>query len=167
MAAMELVLVAENIRSLENVGSLFRTADGLGIAKIYLTGTSGHPHPDEPWRRDHLHLSKTALGAEKTVAWEYQQSTANVLEGLHADGFWIVGLEISRQSQPISTLKQTAKIALVVGNEVAGIQPTTLASCDQVIHLPMRGSKESFNVAVACAMASYHILHLSAAKRSV
>jgi tRNA G18 (ribose-2'-O)-methylase SpoU len=157
---MEIVAIIENVRSLQNVGSIFRTADGLGIKHLYLTGSSGHPHPTEPWRRDHLALTKTALGAEQSVTWTYAASSLEIIEKLQQEGYQILSIELAPQAVSLDTLTAPKRVAIVVGNEVDGIEAETLAASDQVVAIPMQGRKESFNVSIAFALAAYHLLHL-------
>lgn len=155
-----LIGIAENIRSLTNVGSLFRTADALGIDHLYLTGTTGHPHPDQSWRRDHRDLQKTALGAEEVVPWTYSMDTLSLIQKLRSDGFCIVTLEVSHDAQPLSAWKiPTQPIALIVGNEVDGIPKETLAASDVTLAIPMQGAKESLNVSVSFGIAAYWLLN--------
>ncbi len=157
---MELVGIIENVRSLHNIGSIFRTADSLGVTKLYLTESSGYPHPDQPWRRDHLSLQKTALGAEQTVVWEYLPETHQAIQRLRDEGYTIIALEITPDALPLRTLDPIeSKIALIVGNEVTGVSATTLQMSDLRTSIPMRGQKESLNVSIAFAIAAYSILN--------
>ncbi|KPJ85983.1 hypothetical protein AMJ57_00980 [Parcubacteria bacterium SG8_24] len=144
----EIILVLDNIRSLYNVGSMFRTADGLGVSRIFLCGITGTPLQDR--------LRKVSLGAERTVAWEHAAQTWRVLEALRRQGHRIIGLERSAQSRPLPTVRPTFPLALVVGNEVRGLSQAIRSRTDEVVHIPMYGSKESFNVSVACGIALYH-----------
>lgn len=152
MKAREFLVVCDNIRSLENVGSIFRTSDALGVAKIYLCGITGTP--------DSLHgnkISKTALGAEKNIPWEYYKQTGRLLEKLKKEGVYIVALEQSKHSVDIRKFKQRFPLALVVGNEVDGVSKTVLQKADTVVEIPMAGKKESLNVSVAFGVAGYQI----------
>ena len=146
----ELVLVLPNIRSRFNVGSIFRTADGAGVKKIYLCGITPTPPHDK--------IAKVALGAETTVPWEYVRQTAPLLKKLRVDGYHIVALEQTKFSIPYTALRPTGKIALVLGNEVTGLPKQWLKLCDTVIDIPMHGCKESLNVSVAAGVAIFHIL---------
>jgi 23S rRNA (guanosine2251-2'-O)-methyltransferase len=145
----EIVLVLDNIRSLYNVGSMFRTADGFGVSKIYLCGYTGTPEQSK--------VLKVSLGAENSVAWEKAGPAWRTVERLRKDGFQIVGLEksVAATSLPLFHAKQ--KFALVVGNEVTGLSPALLKRCDATVEIPMQGIKESFNVAVACGIGLYHL----------
>ena len=145
-----LAVVCHNIRSAYNVGSVFRTADGAGVAKIYLTGyTPAPPHPG---------ISKTALGAEKIVEWEKFAKLDTAIEKLKKEKFKIIALEQSKKSVPLVSFKSKGNVALILGNEVRGVSPAVLRKCDEVIEIPMRGEKESLNVSVAFGIAAYSIL---------
>lgn len=143
-------VVVDNVRSLENVGSIFRTADALGVKKIYLCGITGRP-PEQK-------IAKTALGAEKTIPWEYHKQTWRLIEKLKKDNVKIVALEQAKNSILYTKFKAKFPLALVIGNEVKGVSPKVLEQSDQIIHLPMRGKKESLNVAVAFGVAGYEIM---------
>ncbi len=145
----EFFVICDNIRSLENIGSIFRTADALGVAKIYLCGISGRP--------PHQKISKTALGAEKTVAWEYHKQTWRLIENLKQEKIQIISLEQTKNSIDYKKLKPKFPLALVIGNEVKGISKKVLSLSDKIIYLPMKGKKESLNVSVAFGVAGYQI----------
>lgn len=148
---MSFVVVLPNIRSRHNVGAIFRTADGAGVDKLYLTGyTPCPPHKD---------IDKVALGAEQTMPWEYAKQTTRVLKDLKAKGFTIVGLEQTKKSASIYAWKPTKPVCLVLGNEVTGLTANIKACCDLFVDLPMRGSKNSLNVSVAAGIAMYEISH--------
>ncbi len=142
-------VICDNVRSLENVGSIFRTADALGVTKIFLCGISGTP-PEQK-------ISKTALGAEKVIPWEYYKQTWRLLEKLKKEGVMIVALEQDKKSIDIKHFVPKFPLALIVGHEVKGISPKTLSKADAIVHLPMLGEKESLNVSVAFGVAGYHI----------
>ncbi len=154
---MQIVLVLDNIRSLHNVGSMFRTSDGLGVARMYLCGYTGTP--------EQKGLQKVALGAENSVPWEKCGPTWRTVERLRREGFSIVGLEKCKGSTPIREYLAPEKIALVIGNEVNGISPALQKRLDAVIELPMFGIKESYNVSVACAMALYALMQGNRCKK--
>ena len=143
--------VLNNIRSLYNVGSLFRTADGAGLEKLWLCGITGIPPSPQ--------ISKTALGAEKSIPWEFHARARNCIEHLKAEGWQIVLLEQTPQSLPYSEFCPKERVCLVVGNEVSGVEEDLLPLCDQAIEIPMSGLKISLNVAVAFGIAAYHIQH--------
>lgn len=151
------------MRSLHNVGSLLRTAEGLGIDKVYLTGYTPHPSYNGDPRLPHIgqrqtnQIHKTALGAEELVSWGYIYDVKKVIEDLKIQGLLIVGLEQSSKSVKLNEFKNTEDIALVLGREVEGLDPALLELCDKVIEIPMLGKKESFNVVEAAAMTLYHL----------
>jgi tRNA G18 (ribose-2'-O)-methylase SpoU len=134
-----------------NVGSMFRSADGAGIDRLIITGFTAHPPRAE--------ISKTALGAEEHVPWEYWSRAADAVDALRQQGYRILGLEKTGDSIEIEQLldKYPARgpIAFAVGHEITGLSDELLESCDQVAHLPMRGHKDSLNVAVAFGLAAY------------
>lgn len=145
LAQPEIVLLCQNIRSLYNVGSIFRTADAYGVAKIYLCGYTGAPPRGE--------ISKVALGAEQWIPWEARKQTARVMEFLRKNGYQIVSLEQTKTSVPIISYGPKYPLALVVGNEVSGVTKEILHRSDLAVHLPMYGRKESLNVSVATGVA--------------
>ena len=151
-------IILDNIRSRENVGSIFRTADGAGVSKIYLCGITPTP--------PHEKISKTALGAEKCIPWEYQPQTYRCLLKIKNQSasrrtkIKIVGLEKTKSSKNIFKYKvpKNTKIALVLGNEVKGLSSKILKYCDEVVYIPMYGRKESLNVSVAFGFAVYQLI---------
>jgi 23S rRNA (guanosine2251-2'-O)-methyltransferase len=163
----DIVLIAHNIRSTHNVGSLFRTADGLGISKLYLTGYTPYPISKNDSRLPHLavksykQIAKTALGAEDSVAWEHCESINDTLAMLKKAGYAIYALEQTANSILLPGFKSPPKLALIVGREVEGIEEEVIAICDGAIEIPMFGKKESYNVSLAAAMAMYHCRFIS------
>jgi len=150
MPTCQIVAILHNIRSRENVGSIFRTADAVGVVKIYLCGITPQP--------PHEKISKTALGAENIVPWEYHKQTWRLIDRLKKEGYKVVALENSKTAQDIFSFKKGDKpIVLVVGNEVSGLSSGMLAQSDKVVSIPMRGQKESLNVAVAFGVAVYEL----------
>ena len=147
----EFYVICDNIRSLENIGSIFRTADALGVSKIFLCGISGKP--------PHHKISKTALGAEKTIAFEYYKQIGRLIDKLKKDKISIIALEQSKDAISCLKFKPRFPLALILGNEVKGISKAILKKCDKVIELPMAGKKESLNVSVAFGVAGYHIIN--------
>jgi len=143
-------VICDNIRSLENIGSIFRTADALGVAKIYLCGISGTP-PNHK-------IAKTALGAEKTIPFEYHKQTWRLVEKLKQQKVFVVSLEQSLKAVVYTKFKPTFPLALVIGNEVKGISKKVLLQSDKIIYLPMKGKKESLNVSVAFGVAGYELI---------
>ncbi len=144
-------IICDNIRSLYNVGSIFRTADALGVEKIWLTGITGTP--------EQTGLKKVSLGAEDSVAWEKVSQGWRVIDKLKKQGFQIVALELTDNSRDVKLFKPKFPLALIVGNEVSGVSSNLLTRSDEVVHIPMRGIKESLNVSVAFGIAVYKILN--------
>lgn len=147
----ELVVVLPKIRSVYNVGSIFRSSDCVAVNKIYLTGWTATP--------EHPKMKKVALGAEESVSWEQVKSDWRLIDKLKKQGYQIIGLELTDNSVDIRKIDKKIKypIALVVGNEVTGIPDYLLKRCDIVTHLPMYGVKESLNVASAFSIAIYYL----------
>ena len=152
----ECVGILHNIRSIHNVASIFRTADGAGVSKLYLTGFT--PTPIDRFGKTREQFNKVSLGAEKSVSWEYVLSTTRLVNRLKKEGYIMYALEQSKQSINYRKVKIREKFALVMGNEVRGIPKSLLSKIDNVIEIPMRGKKESLNVAVAFGVAVYHFL---------
>ena len=140
-------LLAHNIRSLWNVGSLFRTCDGFGVEKLYLSGYTATPP-----RRE---ITKTALGAEKFISWEHIEDPLKCMHHLKSEGFSIVALEQDPQAIALSTFEAPEKLCLIIGHEVSGVPEVLLDHCDAIVEIPMHGQKESLNVAVAAGVALY------------
>ena len=149
-----LIAVLDNIRSLYNVGSIFRTADAFSVDKIYLSGYTPAPIGEKQKREIH----KTALGAEEFIEWEKFGKTWKLLENLKKQGFYIIGLETDKKALNISKFDLQAskkKMVLVVGNEVKGLSKEVLKRCDKIVKIPMLGKKESLNVSVAFGIAAF------------
>lgn len=146
-----LSVLLEDVRSLFNVGSIFRTADGAGFSRLYLCGITGCP--------PHKKIEKTSLGAEKSVDWRYAGGVLDAVRELKKQRVMIVGLERTADSIDLMSALKSQKLqtplCLFVGNEVNGLSQEAIASCDIVCHLPMRGMKESLNVSVAFGIAAY------------
>jgi tRNA G18 (ribose-2'-O)-methylase SpoU len=152
----EFYVVCDNIRSLENIGSIFRTSDALGVSKIYLCGISGKM---PAWEIGlHKKISKTALGAEKIIPFERCKQVGRLIDKLKREKVQIVALEQDKKAIPYNKFKPRFPIALIVGNEVRGISKKILKKADKIIFLPMRGKKESLNVSVAFGVAGYEII---------
>jgi len=149
MKKLPFYVVCDNIRSLENIGSIFRTADALNIEKIFLCGICGQP--------PHQKISKSALGAENWIEWEYCTSVWKLIERLKKEKIFIVALEQTKNSITYTKFKPKFPLALVVGNEIKGVSSSVLKRADKIISLPMFGRKESLNVAVAFGIAAYQI----------
>ena len=146
---MPFYVVCDNIRSLENIGSIFRTADALNVDKIFLCGICGEP--------PHQKISKSALGAENWIDWEYCGSSWKLIEKLKKEKVFIAALEQGENSLAYTKFKPKFPLALVIGNEIKGVSPSVLKKADKIISLPMFGRKESLNVAVAFGVAGYEI----------
>lgn len=154
----EYVLILHNIRSAHNVGAIFRTADAAGIAKIHLTGYT--PTPLDRFGKPRSDIAKTALGAEKTVLWEYNKTPRSVLLVLESEGISLIAIEQSPRSVDYKKIKISNHTAFIIGNEVRGLSARLLAQCDTIAEIPMRGRKESLNVSVAAGIALFRILNI-------
>lgn len=152
----KLFLILHNIRSVHNVGSLFRTADAAGVSKIFLTGYT--PTPLDRFGREVKAFTKVSLGAEKTVLWEKVAQIKKLIPHLEKEGVSIVALEQDKKSVDYRKFKPHFPLALILGNEVKGISPDILSSCDSIIEIPMNGTKESLNVTVAGGIALFNLL---------
>jgi tRNA G18 (ribose-2'-O)-methylase SpoU len=150
-------LVLHDIRSAQNVGSLFRTADAAGISKIYLTGYT--PAPLDRFGRIVKEIAKTALGAEKTTPWE-KTSIDNCHRRLKKEKVQIIAIEQDKKAVDYRKVKAKYPIAFVLGNEVTGLEKKVLKLCDVVAEIPMKGNKESLNVAVAGGIALFQMLKI-------
>ena len=149
------VVVCDNLRSCYNVGSIFRTSDALKIDCLYLCGIT--PTPENNFEK----IQKTALGAIESVRWQKAKTTWRLLEQLKKEGFFIIGLEKTKNSKPFFKFKaKKPKIALVLGNEIKGLSKNILKRCDVVLEIPMEGIKESLNVSVAFGIAGYYLKYL-------
>jgi len=152
------ILIINNVRSVENVGAMFRTADAAGINKIYLTGFT--PLPLDRFGRKRSDMAKSALGAEEFVKWEQKKNLLGLLRKLGQEGFLIIGLEQDKKSIDYKKVKLKKKNAFIVGAEVSGVPKEILKRCDIIAEIPMRGKKESLNVSVACGVALFRILNI-------
>ena len=152
-----LIGALDNIRSAQNVGAIFRTADGAGLSELLLGGIT--PTPDEQ-----PSISKTALGAEKNIKWSYQPNLVETLSELKANHCLILALESTPGACSLQDLQLNyplpSQVALVAGSEPAGVDPAILQIADQVLYIPMSGEKTSLNVSVAFGIAIYHLLAL-------
>jgi len=143
-------VLLDNIRSAWNVGSILRSAEGFGFAHAYLCGITPTPENDA--------VRKTSLGAEDSVTWSHHNDAVKLVKGLKAQGWNVFGLEESVDGVSISSAKSMqANSVLIVGNEVTGIDPDLLDLCDEILTIPMRGEKKSFNVAIAFGIAAYQL----------
>ncbi len=143
-------VIAENIRSLYNVGSIFRTSDGALIEKLWLTGYTGFPPRKE--------IDKTALGAVESVPWERSENTLSLLKSLRQEGKTIISLEHTNKSIPYNKFDYTYPVCILLGNEVGGLSEESVSLCDYAIDIPMHGIKQSLNVSVAYGIVIYHII---------
>ena len=147
---LSLCVVLNNIRSLHNVGTIFRTADGAGVEKIWLCGITGYPPQGG--------IAKTALGSENHVPWEYREDILGLLKELKSSGYQIVLLEQMQGSVSHDTFKAKFPVCLVVGNEVSGVADALQTLCDAAIEIEMNGIKNSLNVAVAFGIVAFHLV---------
>jgi 23S rRNA (guanosine2251-2'-O)-methyltransferase len=158
----ETILIMCDIRSTQNVGAMFRTADAVGINKIYLTGYT--PAPVDRFGKKRNDIAKSALGAEESVPWESKKSTPGLINKLKKEGYVVIAIEQSENSVDYKNIrlskKQGEKLAFIVGTEVTGIPKSTLNKCDIIAEIPMKGKKESLNVSVACGIALFRILNI-------
>ncbi len=150
---IKVVVVLDNIRSLHNVGSLFRTSDAFALEAMYLCGITGQP--------PHKEITKTALGSDLSVDWKHYKTTIEAVDMLKADGYTIVGLEQTEGSMFLNDweIAPNTKIALVAGSEVDGIEQEIVNACDVLVEIPQFGTKHSLNVSVATAIALWHIVN--------
>lgn len=154
----DLQLIAHDIRSRENVGSLFRTADSLGIRKLWLTGYTPAP-PDTK-------IEKVALGAEKSVVWERVVDIEEVFRRLKGEGCSLYALELTPDARDVADFFPPDHLALLLGTETTGIAPSLVRRCEGCLKITQRGLKESMNVAVAAGIASWAVLHAKSSKLS-
>lgn len=143
-----LVVIAHNIRSLWNVGAVFRSADAFGVKHIHLTGYTAAPPSKE--------IGKTALGAEEFVSWSKDAGPVEVIRRRKAEGFTIVSLELGEGSIPLPDFQPPDKICLILGHEILGVSDELREMSDVTVHIPMLGKKESLNVSVAAGIALYY-----------
>lgn len=162
---MNLVVIAHNIRSIYNVGSIFRTCDGFGIDHLYLTGYTPYPEIQHDTRLSHerqritRQIHKTALGAEQSVSFAYRKDPIPLLAEYHKLGYILAALEQTAESIMLPSYKSVpSKLVLVLGEEVHGISAELLERCDVSLEIPMFGRKESFNVSVATGIALYALI---------
>lgn len=161
MNQTHITLILENIRSMYNVGAIFRSADVFGVSKIILTGITPYPIIKNDPRLPHVQqkvqaaVAKTALGTEKTVAFEHTESVDSAVTKCQKAGRSIYALEQAKGSASIRTFKPRHSYALILGNEVSGLDSQILSRCDAVLEIPQLGSKESLNVSVAAGIALF------------
>ncbi|MCL4437467.1 TrmH family RNA methyltransferase [Patescibacteria group bacterium] len=158
----KVILILWNIRSLFNVGSIFRTADGAGISKVYLAGYT--PAPVDVFGKYRPQIAKVSLGAEKSVRWEKAAKSltgaVGLIKKIKKEGYQILAVEQAERSVDIFKFKpaRRGKLCLIMGNEVSGLPPKILKSADKILEIPMAGKKESLNVSVAFGIAAYLLM---------
>jgi tRNA G18 (ribose-2'-O)-methylase SpoU len=150
------ILILPDIRSAINIGAIFRTADAVGIDKIYLTGFT--PRPTDKFGRIQKDIAKSALGAETWIPWEYKKTLIQLISSLKKEGYTIIAIEQDKRAVDYRKIKTTDKIAIIMGPEVTGLLKKVLDKCDLIAEIPMHGKKESLNVSVACGVALFRIL---------
>lgn len=152
------VLLLDNLRSVENTASIFRTAEGLGVFKIILIGTT--PAPMDRFGRKRNDFAKVSLGSEDMLEWEYvkQENFQSAISNLQKDGFQIISLELTHESTSLKDAIAKNKFALIVGNEVDGVSPLALEASDDIVEIPMQGKKESLNVSVSTGIALFMLI---------
>ena len=153
---LQLHILLDNIRSLYNVGSIFRTAEALGVTKLHLCGMTATP--------ENPRLEKTALGAETLVDWEYHTNGLWTARLLREQQFYLLAIEGGERSESLFEMDipcGARKIALVIGNELAGVDPDILAISDRILYIPMLGEKESLNLTVAFGIAAYFVRYIA------
>jgi len=145
----DIVIIAHNIRSLWNIGAVFRSADAFSISHIHLTGYTATPPRKE--------IGKTALGAEKTIPWSEEQDPVQVIKQRKKEGFIVISLELRESSMPLMDFTTDKPVCIILGHEILGVPEELMALSDATVHIPMLGSKNSLNVSVAAGIAMYSI----------
>ena len=148
----DVVLILDNVRSLNNVGSAFRTSDAFNVKKIYLCGITGQP--------PHRDINKTALGATETVAWEHAENTTDVIKHLKHNGYEVLAVEQAEGSLMLNKFHPTAngKYAFIFGNEVFGVEQEVVSASDQCLEIPQFGTKHSLNISVTIGVVLWHYI---------
>lgn len=143
---LPVIVVLDNVRSMHNIGSVFRTADGFAIEKLYLCGITAQP--------PHREIEKTALGATQSVEWVHFETTLDAVASLKADGYRVIGIEQAAGSIMLNTYKpkSSEKYALIFGNEVNGVSDEVMAQIDECIEIPQFGTKHSFNIVISAGI---------------
>jgi len=147
-----IILILDNVRSMHNVGSIFRTADGFGIKKIYLCGITAKP--------PHREIHKTALGAENSIDWQYYENPSEVINKLKSQGVKIIAIEQAEGSVPLNNFiyDEENPIAIILGNEVEGVSNEAMNMADSCVEIPQFGTKHSFNVSVCTGIVLWQLL---------
>lgn len=144
-----LIIILDNIRSLNNIGAVFRTADCFRVEKIYLCGiTATPPHRD---------IHKTAIGATETVAWEHVEDVLGIVQQLQKENWKVYAVEQTEHSQALQEVEVSGKTAIVMGNEVDGVQQSVIDSCDGSIEIPQYGTKHSLNISVCTGIVVWEL----------
>lgn len=144
----DIVVIAHNIRSLWNIGAVFRSADAFAISHIHLTGYTAAP--------PRIEIGKTALGAEATVSWSQELDPAEVIRRRRNEGYTIVSLELGEGSTPLMDCRPEKPVCIILGHEILGVPQELMNLSDATVHIPMLGTKNSLNVSVAAGIAFYH-----------
>ncbi len=153
MKRTEVYILLHDIRSVYNAGAIFRTADAIGATKIYITGYT--PTPVDRFGQPRNDFAKSALGSEKTMAWEYAKTPVSILNRLKKEKVQIISVEQSESSVDYKKVKLGPKVLVVFGNEVEGVSKSILSKSDVIAEIPMRGKKESLNVSVSAGIILY------------
>ena len=151
---MATIVILHNIRSAHNVGSIFRTSDGAGVAKIYITGYT--PAPIDRFGRENPEIAKTSLGATHTVPYEAGEDVTTVIKSLKEAGVQIVAVEQTEQAVEYTKFEHAGDVAFIFGNEITGVEKDVLEYVDVHIQIPMSGAKESLNVSVCAGIVLFH-----------
>lgn len=148
----QIIVVLENIRSAYNVGSVFRTADAFLLQGLYICGYTAHP--------PHKEIKKTALGAEETVSWQYFNKSSEAIEEVRKEGYKVFAVEQAVNSCPLQQVEfdKNEKLAVIFGNEVTGVEQSTLVLCDGCIEIPQLGMKHSLNIATAAGVVLWELV---------
>jgi tRNA G18 (ribose-2'-O)-methylase SpoU len=155
MESRDIRVLLHDIRSAHNVGSIFRTADAIGVTRIYCSGYT--PTPLDRFRRPVGEIAKTALGAEKDIPWEYVEDVTNLLLHTKEEGFQIIAIEQDKRSADYRIVAPRGKVLVLVGNEVDGLSADLRMLSDILVEIPMHGKKESLNVSVAFGVAMFRL----------
>lgn len=158
MIKKEIYLVLCDIRSVHNVGAIFRTADACGVSKIFLSGLT--PAPTDRFGRIRKDVAKTALGAEKNIAWEKVDSANSLLKKFKKEKFKIIAVEQDKNSLDYKKVKASSKTVFVLGSETKGLPKSVLSLSDVIAEIPMKGKKESLNVSVSAGIVLFRVLNI-------
>jgi 23S rRNA (guanosine2251-2'-O)-methyltransferase len=153
---MKTKVILHNIRSVHNVGSIFRTCDAAGVDEIILCGYT--PQPVDRFGKERADVAKVALGAEKSVKWSFVEDIKEAISNLKEGGFEVMAIEQAENSVDYKNIKAVEKVAFILGNEPDGIEKEVLDMCDHIAEIPMKGEKESLNVSVTTGIALFRIL---------